>query len=410
MGAGYQVLLIPAMKKPPTPCLLLSDEASVACIFPTWTGLSGKVIARGSSVAGTMRIERKGPVAKLTPRLERFFIEALGGESLDDMMHAEARKADFRCLRGLLAIELKTLKQDASQRIDNLTSELSQCPDWPLFFGSVPIESALKHVRDPEKVKRRFVDRIGRAVKDHVSKADKQLAAHEAAFPRKNMLRVMVLANEDHAIYDPAMVAYLTQRHLLRQENGSLLYPHIDAVIFITERHATAFDDQIAFPILCIDGHSMTSAPWKSEVINMFMARWARWNGGELYYSDLQAHKFQAVDHIPEHMKRYEHWELEYKRMPYMAGFTVEQLRERFDEIFCISSLRFIKDSPLKPSDDAVNWSLSSMSHITLEMGWRGIPLTQFMYEAKRLAAAARRLHLPCDVVEWFENDMGRAV
>jgi hypothetical protein len=109
-------------------------------------------------------------------------------------------------------------------------------------------------------------------------------------------------------------------------------------------------------------------------------------------------------------MKRYEHWELDYKRMPYMAGFTVEQLRERFDEIFCISSLRFIKDSPLKPSEDAVNWSLSSMSHITLEMGWRGIPITQFMYEAKRLAATARRLHLPCDVVDWFENDMGRAV
>jgi hypothetical protein len=69
-----------------------------------------------------MRIERKGTVAKLTPRLERFFIKALGGESLDDILHAEARKADFRCLRGLLAIELKTLEQDGARRIDNLTA------------------------------------------------------------------------------------------------------------------------------------------------------------------------------------------------------------------------------------------------------------------------------------------------
>jgi hypothetical protein len=357
-----------------------------------------------------MRIERKGPVAKLTPRLERFFIEALGGESLDDILHAEARKADFRCLNGLLAIELKTLEQDGAQRIDNLTAELSQRPDWPVFLGSVPIESLFKHVQDAEKVKRRFVDRIGRAVKDHVSKADKQLAAHEATFPRKNMLKVMVLANEDHEIYDPAMVGYLVQKILLRQENGAHLYPHIDAVIFISERHAAALKDQIAFPIVCIDGHSMTCAPWKSDIIEMFMTRWARWNGAELYHSDLQTQRFRAVEHIPEHMKRYEHWQLEYKRMPYMAAFTVEQLRERFDEIICISSLRFIKDSPLKPSDDAVSWSLSSMSHITLEMGWRGIPITQFMYHAVRLGAAARRLHLPSDVVDWFENDMGRAV
>lgn len=357
-----------------------------------------------------MRIERKGPVAKLTPRLKRFIVEALGGESLDAILAPDVRKADFRCLRGLLAVELKTLEEDASQRIENLTAELSQSPDWPVFYGSAPIEPFLKHIQDPEKAKRRFVDRIGRAIEDHVSKADKQLAAHEMTFPRKNMLKVMVLANEDHAIYDPGMVAYLTQRHLLRRKNGSLLYPHIDVVIFITERHATALDDQIAFPILCIDGYFLTNAPWKNDVIEMFTTRWARWNGAELYHSDLQAHKFQAVDHIPEQMKRHEQWELEYKRMPYMSVFTAEQLRERFDEIFCISSLRFIKDSPLKPRDDAVNWSLSSMSHITLEMGWRGIPITQFMYEAKRLAAAARRLDLPRDVVDWFENDMGRAV
>ena len=357
-----------------------------------------------------MRIERTGPVAKLTPRLQRFFVEALGGEQLDDIQHPEARKADFKCLRGLLAIELKTLEQDASERMDNLTNELSQRADWPVFYGSVPMESVLKNLQDPDQVKRRLVDRIGRAVKDHVSKADKQLAAHEAAFPRKNTLKLMVLANEDHEIYDPAMVTYITQKLLLRERNGALVYPHIDVAIFITERHATPFDNQIAFPIVSVEGRSMTSAPWKNDVVELFMIRWARWNGVPLYHSDLRAQKFQAVDHIPERMKRHELWQLEYKRKPYMAAFTTEELRDRFDEITCVSSLSFIKDSPLKPSHDALVWSMSSMSHIMLEMGWRGIPVTDFKYAAERLAAAARRLHLPSNVVDWFQKDMGRAV
>jgi hypothetical protein len=355
-----------------------------------------------------MRIERTGPVEKLTPRLERFFIEALGGEAIDNIQHAEARRADFKCLRGLLAIELKTLKEDASQRIDNLTDELSQRPDWPAFFGSGPIQSLFKNIREPEEVKRRFVDRIGRAIKSHVSKANKQLAAHAAAFPRQNMFKLMVLANEDHEVYDPEMVAFITQKLLLRQENGALHYPHIDAVIFISERHAAPIEQQIAFPIVCIEGHSMKSASWKSDVVDTFMVRWARWNGVQLYHSDLRAQKFQTIEHIPERMKRHEQWQLDYKRKPYMAEFTSEQLRERFDEIFCISSLAFIKDSPLKPSREALEWSLSSMSHLTLEMGWRGIPITDFKQEPQRLVSAARRLGLPGNAVTWFENDMGR--
>jgi hypothetical protein len=355
-----------------------------------------------------MRIERKGRVEKLTPRLQRFFIEALKGEALDDLLHPGTRRADFKCLRGLLAVELKTLEEDASQRIDNLTAELRQRPDWPLFLGSVPIESLFKHLQEPDEVKRRFVDRIGRAIKDHLSKADKQLAAHEAGFPRKNVVKLMVLANEDHEIYDPDMVAYLTQRILLRRENGSPSYPHIDAVIFVTERHATVLGRQIAFPLVCIDGYSMITAEWKAEVIELVMRRWATWNGAQLHHCDLHAYKFQAVDHIPEQMKRQELWELEYKRMPYMAGFTAEQLRERFDEIICLSSLRFIKDSPFKPSEDAVVWSMSSVSHMMLEMGRRGIPITQFEHDTERLAAAAKRLELPSCAVRWFEKGMGR--
>ncbi len=89
-----------------------------------------------------MRIERQDPVARITPRLERFFQEALGGMSLDDVQHAEVRKADFKCLKGLLAIELKSLEEDASERMDNLMDELRQRADWPIFLGSAPMHGS----------------------------------------------------------------------------------------------------------------------------------------------------------------------------------------------------------------------------------------------------------------------------
>lgn len=134
-----------------------------------------------------MRIERKGNVGKLTPRVERFLTQALGGISLDSTEHAEARKADYKCLRGLLAIELKSLEEHASERVGNLTEKLQERPDWPEFYGSWPLQSILTNMTEPDDVKRQLIDRVGRAIKSHMRKANKQLAAHAAAFPRQNM-------------------------------------------------------------------------------------------------------------------------------------------------------------------------------------------------------------------------------
>ena len=50
------------------------------------------------------------------------------------------------------------------------------------------------------------------------------------------------------------------------------------------------------------------------------------------------------------------------------------------------------------------------MSHMRLEMGHRGIPATDFRHGPERLAAAARRLGLPPEIVSWFQTNMGRAV
>lgn len=357
-----------------------------------------------------MRIERSGKVIKLTPRLECFFQEALGGIALDSIQHAESRKADYKCLNGILAIELKSLEEDASERIENLTNELREQFDWPIFYGSVPIQSFLKHVSNPEIVRRQFIDRIGRSIKNHMHKANKQLTAHETNFPRKNTVKMLVLVNEDHEVYDPELVAYIVQHHLCRHENGALLHSNIDAVIYVSERHVTIMEERLAFPILCIEGPSISLASWKREVTELFLTRWARWNSIPFHESDLSKVEFSTIEHIPDEMQRYKKWELDYKRNPYMRDFTNKQLQERFDESLCVSSLMAVKSSPYKPDRNAVIWSMSSFSHVMLEMNWRGIPVTEFPYKSENLAAAAQRLGFTSNVVLWFKNDLGRAV
>ncbi|MEO1017946.1 MAG: hypothetical protein AAFY56_09660, partial [Pseudomonadota bacterium] len=182
-----------------------------------------------------MRFERTGKVDPLSPKWRAFLLEALGGIDLDETQSAEARRPDFACLSGLLVVEMKTLEEDGSERMENLTKELQNRPDWPEFYGSAPVQAMAHHMDDPEAVIRKFIDRMGRAIINHLKKANKQLGAHAAAFPRKNQVRVMLLINEDHELFEPAAVTYVLRHALQRRENGKPLYPNIDAVIYTTE-------------------------------------------------------------------------------------------------------------------------------------------------------------------------------
>ena len=124
-------------------------------------------------------------------------------------------------------------------------------------------------------------------------------------------------------------------------------------------------------------------------MLDHIVASWANWNGTPLYSSPFeQAKAFETIDHIPEQMRRYEKWELDYRRNPHMRGYTKEQLRERFDETNAIATLAFIKVSPFKPPRNLIEWSMAMLFFFMIEMGWRAIPVTEFALQSERLVGA----------------------
>ena len=192
-----------------------------------------------------MRIERTGQIKPLTPRVEAFVREALGGVSLDDVQNPDQLRADYSCLRGLLAIELKTLEDDGSERMDNLFSELRDRDDWPIFLGSAPVQAFIKNTADPEGLRKRTLERIGRGVINHLKKANRQLEAHCASFPRRNTVKALVLVNEDHETYDPHTVSFILWHAVRRVHHGRLLYEHIDLVFYFTEKNIIYLKGQL---------------------------------------------------------------------------------------------------------------------------------------------------------------------
>lgn len=350
-----------------------------------------------------MRIERTGKVEPLTPRLVNFMIEALGGKSFDELhLHQECR-IDYACLNGLLAIEMKSLEVNVSERMGNLTDELIKRNDWPRFLGSAPMESFVKNMDDPDAIRRKVLNRVGRAIINDLKKADKQLAAHTVAFPRKNLVRVMLLINEDHEAYDPHTVSYILGHALQRQENGRPLYSHVDSVLYMDERHASIKDNRIVFPVLIVGSPVMADSLWKCAVLDRFVKGWAAWNCRPNFMAEGSA-DFATIDHIPDSAPLHERWRTQYKRDPYMRGFTDEGIRQRFDESNVVSCLAMVKDSPMQVSQESMMRNMATFTHLMFELAERGIPMTALKPTRERIQEAARRLGFHKEVLVWLEQ------
>ncbi len=350
-----------------------------------------------------MRIERTGKIEPLTPQVVAFLTGRLGGVSLDDTHSPEAMRIAYACMRGLLAVELKTLEEPGTERLDNLTDELRKREDWPIFLGSAPMQAFIKNLDDPEGVQRKVLDRIGRGIINHLKKANRQLEAHAKAFPRRNMVRLLVLVNEDHEIYDPHTVAYILWHAVRREEGDRALYEHVDGVLFLTQRHATVRDNKLTYPVVTIEGMGCYDDPWKGDVLDLVAKRWGARNGDDVHEVG-SVEEFTTIDHIPDKAPRSERWRTEYKRAPYLRSLTKEQLRDRLDENTVMSLLSMCKDPPVKLSKGMSIAVIRQFGDFMQEMGERGIPITELQHSDEREAAAARRLGLSEPVIAWLAN------
>lgn len=346
-------------------------------------------------------IERTGEIEPLTPRLEQYIVEALAGRSLDEIHSHEARRIDYVCLDGKLAIEIKTLEGDPTDRLNNLTEEFRRRSDWPAFFGSAPMESFLKNTEDPEGLRKKVIDRVGRAIFTHLRKANKQLHAHSEDFPEPKSARMVLLVNEDHASYDPHTVGYILFNALRRKENGEYIFNYIDGVAFLTERHGQVIDGRMAFPVMMVEGPSIGRDPWKSEVLQQFLRGWPAWNDVPLHIVDPKDANSSVIDPIAKSGTVQELWHIEYRRNPYLRSMSYERLHDRFDEISLQVMLETLKSSPLRLGHDALMMLMEMWSHMLLEINQRGIPITNFNPTAEREIAAAYRLNLRPNVVRW---------
>lgn len=170
-------------------------------------------------------------------------------------------------------------------------------------------------------------------------------------------------------------------RLIKAERPGSSCFPEIDAVLYISEKHArTLPDGRPAHIIVVIETAGAENHPWKSQFIERVVSAWSRLRTGgpvlEGCESDLYG--LEAIHDVQKSLKRYEIWEIEYLRNPYLELLPLEALRVRFHRTRALLSLAFVKGNWSKPPNDRTAEWLRLFQHITMEANRRGIDLRVF--------------------------------
>lgn len=352
-----------------------------------------------------MRVERRGGPPDLQTAFKHFIVNHLKGRLLDDRKDEEAKLGklpDFACFRDLVLIEMKHLESEQNERVNETYKKQVLPEEEPIFYGTRRVD--FDKLSNGDDIRSAILNKLSQTIETHLRKANRQFGDYRSRNPRKNSVSVCLLLNSQIDEFSPDVVMHAVHRKIKPTETG-LRFPHIDAVVYISEKHFQRLPDgRIAFAIVTIIGVPAIEQAWKMQLVDLVAQKWSEFRTGAAPVSG-RPDQFNSIDDIPESMKRHEAWKLAYKRNPYLRTQTDQQLKLHFHRCVALNSLAFLKGGWPKPSHDETSSRLRLFGDAIDEINRRGLDMRQF--NPRDLSGQERRAiyaDLPEELVQLLSN------
>ncbi|MGY4428952.1 hypothetical protein ACVWWO_001429 [Bradyrhizobium sp. F1.13.1] len=349
----------------------------------------------------SLHVERTGGPPDLPKAFAHFVVDQLGGRSLDDQKDEEAKLGkfpDFACHRDLVLIEMKHLEDDQNERINETYKNHVLAAEEPMFYGTRRID--LDAFSNKDEIASAILSKLARTIETHLRKANQQFADYRKRNPRKNSISICLLLNSQIDEFSPDVVMHSVHRKMKPIASG-LRFPHIDAVLYISEKHVQRLPDgRLAFAVVQVVGVPAEDQHWKIDVIEHVMQRWSEFRTGGAAATG-RPENFVSIEDVPPTMTRSEAWRLAYRRSPYLRGMTNQQLKIHYHRCVGLNSLWLVKGSWTKPPQEQGMIHMRAFGDAIEEINRRGIDLRQLA--PRNLSAqerAAAYAGLPKELVD----------
>jgi hypothetical protein len=207
----------------------------------------------------------------------------------------------------------------------------------------------MAQISNAHEVKAAIFVKLSRSIEGILSKANQQFGSYRKRHPRKNQVNICVILNSRLMEYLPEVVAKAIHSKM-KAELPIPRFEHIDAVIYISEKHFNVLPDgRFAQPIATYEGMGSISNEWKVPVLDHVVQSWSDFRTGTPTVAGDILETFETITDIPKRMTRSDAWALEYARNPYLEKFSLSELRVYFNRLVALNSLALFKGSWSKP-------------------------------------------------------------
>ncbi|HMM92352.1 hypothetical protein [Bradyrhizobium sp.] len=327
----------------------------------------------------SIHVERTGGPPDLPAAFARFVVRHLGGRSLDDQKDEEAKLGkfpDFACYRDLVLIEMKHLEVEQNERINATYKSRVRADEEPMFYGTRRLD--VSTFSNGDEIASAILSKLAQTIETQLRKANHQFEKYRERNPRKNSLSICLLLNSKIDEFSPDVVMRAVQGKM-KPTSAGVRFPHIDAVLYISEKHVQQLPDgRVAFALVQVIGLPAEEQSWKMEVIERVMQRWSEFRTGGAAAAG-RSNQFESIFDVPPKMAHCEAWKLAYRRNPYLRGLTNQQLKIYFHR--CVGFCALLMDGNWpKPSQGQHLGYVRQFGDAIEEINHRQIDLRRFAH------------------------------
>lgn len=313
-----------------------------------------------------------------------------GTECIDDLRMTQeqkrAKKADFFFNHRKIVCEVKSLKKDMEDKVNNILLPYNKKPEWPVFYGKWELSKVLNYFPDKEKINKEIFDAVTSSIETLVRDANRQIRTTKSTFGTLNAEGLLVLLNDMVHILSPeVIVSKVIELLKKRTPGGEIRFQEILVIWMLNETHFTQLTPSLKGnpSLILLTNHTQVSTSTES-FMDLIQSKWASYNCLPLItmkVDSLKNFQFQRVnDKIQTEeskIKRSDLWRLEYRQNPYLRLYNKKELLNIGREIFKRLEPIFLKGSlQISQNQRAKLWE--KWTHFLEEMNIRGIDMREF--------------------------------
>lgn len=322
----------------------------------------------------------------LESRFTRFLEGLPGAEAIDSMAlpqdQQRQRKADYLLEGRKIIVELKTLTDDPSPKVEAIADKHRDRDEWPLFYGQADAHKVLANLPDGEAIYAKIVNALGRSVEAAVRSAEEQVTHTRHVLGLPDAARLLVILNDSVDILDPYVVGQRVANLMRRSRTGNSEAEKLDFVWLLFESHVMGTElGRPAVPSILITGEDAGRFPWFERVHNDLVRRWVDVNGGisvnadapdpsQIKFTPMKA----ATAAPPKQIPRHEWWRRQYRSQPCLRSLSDADLLSKGADIVRRLAPSFLNGGPA-PASELTNSLMEEFTHFLEEMNHRGIDM-----------------------------------